>query len=159
MINTKQQTLSMEEALEYAQKYCASLERCPKDVRCKLRDKGVSEEISKKIVSKLIKTGYISEERFTELYVRSKIHQNHWGRIKIRNMLTSKQLPKSLIQKSLAKIDMDEYKQILDMLLNKKINSISTTDEYQKKYQLRYYLSSHGFENELIEEAFENNNV
>ncbi len=74
-------------------------------------------------------------------------------------MLTSKQLPKNLIQKSLAKIDMDEYKQILDMLLNKKINSISTTDEYQKTYHLRYYLSSHGFENELIEEAFENNNV
>jgi len=41
-------------ALEYAQKYCASLERCPKDVRCKLRDKGVSEEVSKKIVTKLI---------------------------------------------------------------------------------------------------------
>ncbi len=155
----KQQALNIGEALEYAQKYCSSLERCPKDVRCKLRDKGVTEEDAKKIVNKLIKTGFISEERFTELYVRSKIHQNHWGRIKIRNMLTSKQIPKNLIQKALSKIDMEEYKEILDMLLNKKIRSISTQDEYQKKYQLRYYLSSHGFENELIEEAFENNNV
>ena len=36
---------------------------------------------------------------------------------------------------------------------------MTTKDEYQKKYQLKYYLSSHGFEDELIEEIFKNNNI
>ncbi len=159
MTTTKQQDLTTEQALQYAQKYCASLERCPKDVRCKLREKGIEEEQANKIIVKLIKGGYISEQRYAELYVKSKIHQNHWGRIKIRNMLTSKQIPRNFIQKAMQNIDEQEYKDILNMLLNKKLNNMTTKDEYQKKYQLKYYLSSHGFEDELIEEIFKNNNI
>ena len=159
MINKKNQVSTFEDALQYAEKYCSLQERCPKDVRCKLRDKGISEEDAKKIVSKLIKTNFISEERYTELYVRRKIHQSHWGRIKIKNMLSAKQISKNTINKALAKIDEKEYREILNMLLQRKLNNIKTEDEYQKKYQLRYYLSSHGFENELIEECFEENNI
>ncbi|MDO5760502.1 MAG: regulatory protein RecX [Bacteroidota bacterium] len=159
MADTKQQEFTLEQALQYAQKYCASLERCSKDVRCKLREKGLEEEQAKKIIAKLIKTGYISEQRYAELYVKSKIHQNHWGRIKIKNMLTSKHIPKNYIQKALQTIDETEYKEILEMLLLRKVSNMTTKDDYQRKYQLKYYLSSHGFEDELIEEAFKKNNI
>lgn len=159
MSESKQQDLTLEQALQYAQKYCVALERCPKDVRCKLREKGIAEEQAQKIINKLIKTGYISEQRYAELYVRSKMHQNHWGRIKIKNMLTSKHIPRNYIQKALQTIDEQEYNEILEMLLVKKLNNMTTQDEYQRKYQLKYYLSSHGFEDELIEEAFKKNNI
>lgn len=159
MSSKNSQPLTLEQAMGYARKYCALQERCPKDVKCKLNEKGLDDVEAMKIVNKLIKSNFISEQRYAELYVRSKIHQSHWGRIKIRNMLSMKQIPKTIISKALSSIDEQEYKEILESLMKKKLDNINTTDEYQRKYQLRYHLSSHGFENELIEELFEKNNI
>lgn len=74
-------------------------------------------------------------------------------------MLIAKQIPIPYITKSFSQIDEEEYKEILYSLLDKKLGNIKTDDEYQRNYRLRYFLSSHGFENDLIEEAFKARNL
>lgn len=155
----KEEKYTFERGLHYAIRMCVVQERTRKEVRDKLSKMGCEPKDIEKIINQITKEDYLSEQRYADLYVMSKIHQSRWGRIKIRNMLISKQVPVSCITKAFSLINEEEYREILTALLEKKIKTIKTDDEYQRKYRLRYYLSSHGFENDLIEEAFREKNL
>ncbi|MBO6118597.1 MAG: RecX family transcriptional regulator [Bacteroidales bacterium] len=151
----KQKNLNtFEQGLEYAKKYCSLQENSAKDVKDKLIKKGLDYKTSEKIVGRLIEEDYINEQRFADIYTRSKIRQSRWGRIKIKRMLMSKGISLKYINKSFAAINEEEYKQVLEHLFNKKLSSLKVEDNYQRKYRLQYFLTSHGFETELIEDLF-----
>lgn len=154
MATKEKKQYTIQQGLSYAMRYCSQQERTKKEVRDKLLKNGLEIKDTDRVITQLVKEDYISEQRYADLYVRSKLHQSHWGRIKIRNMLISKQIPVNCITKAFTQIDEQEYRELLMNLLDKKIQNIKTTDAYQRTYRLRYFLSSHGFENDLIEEAF-----
>lgn len=74
-------------------------------------------------------------------------------------MLMTKGIGVEYINNAFAQIDEQEYKQVLRYLFEKKLSSLKVNDEYQKRYRLQYFLSSHGFENELIDELFKNSTM
>lgn len=154
------QTQDYKRALTYAMRYCAKQERAIKDVRDKLMAQKIDSKTIEKIIHNLVEEDFLNQDRFAEIYVRSKIRQNHWGRIKIKRMLKLKGLDNDTINNALNRINLQEYRQIANELFVKKYNSLgSVTDNYQKKYRLQYYLSSHGYENDLIEQLFKENNL
>ena len=74
-------------------------------------------------------------------------------------MLLSMGIPVDCINKACSKIDEQQYKKVLEYLFTRKLSSLKVEDDYQRKYRLRYFLSSHGFENDLIEEVFSENYI
>lgn len=145
---------TLEKAVEYAKRYCSLQESSAKDVKNKLLKYGLDSNSADKVIETLIAEDYINNERYALLYTRSKIRQSHWGKIKIKRMLLSKGISGECIKNAFSQIDEQEYKQVLQYLFEKKLSSLNVDDEYQKKYRLQYFLSSHGFETDLIEEIF-----
>jgi len=136
--------------LATAEHYCAYQERSQQEVRNKLYDWGLYQRDVEQIISTLIETNFLSEERFAKAYVQGKFNQKGWGRIKIKQGLKLKKVPDVLIRKALLMIDADAYLQTLTKILEKKARLITEGDRYKRNYKLQQYAMSRGFESDLI---------
>lgn len=141
---------TVEQGINYAMNYCCKEERCQKDLKDKLLLYGLSYNEADNVIVEMISQGFISEERYANLYTRSKINQNHWGRIKIKYMLSLKHISKPCIDRAFSNIDENNYIFIAKELLIKKNKTINTENNYQRKMKLLQYMTSHGFENDII---------
>ncbi len=150
MKSAKHQSISPEEALARLQRYCAYQERCTFDVSRKLDQLNISKDDQQKIIAGLKKDGFLSDERFAGLYVRSKVNQNKWGRVKIRAELLQRHIPGEITDKAIKNIDEAQYRDNLKTLIEKKIKEIKTDDRQQYDLKLKQYLFSRGYEPELI---------
>jgi len=140
-------------ALAKAEHYCAYQERSQQEVRDKLYDWGLWPDAVENIISKLIESNFLNEERFANAYVRGKFGQNGWGKIKIKQGLKLKKVSDALIKKALIKINMDDYLATLQKILEKKAPSVKEKDEFKRHYKLKQYALSRGFENDLISDV------
>lgn len=147
-----QQLETIEQGYSYGKRYCSRRETPVKDMKNRLIERGLTETKANRIIKKLIEENYINEKRYATLYTQSKIRQNHWGKIKIKRMLMSKGIKLEYINEAFATFDQQEYLDILRNLFEKKLATINIDNTYQRKYRLEYYLSSHGFESDLIDE-------
>src|SRR6478736_6052282 len=98
-------------ALTKAEHYCAYQERAQQEVRDKLYEWGLWTDAVENIISQLITTNYLNEERFAKAYTQGKFKQKARGRIKIKQGLNLKKVPDVLIKKALQTIDADDYLQ------------------------------------------------
>ena len=67
------------QALLKAQKYCAYQERCQQEVRNDLYKLGVQRDDIEGIISDLISSNFLNEERFSRAFARGKFKNNDWG--------------------------------------------------------------------------------
>ncbi len=133
---------------------CAYQERCSSELEKKLYDWGIYKEDADRLLSHLISNNYLNEERFAEAFVSGKVNIKKWGRIKIRQHLKQKRISDYSIKKGLASIDDAVYQSNLEHLANKKWNSLSREkNSYQKKVKVYRFLSSKGYENDLLRET------
>jgi regulatory protein len=151
--------LDRKTALAKAEHYCAYQERSQQELRNKLYEWGQWSDDVEEIISELIQTNFLNEERFTQAYVSGKFKIKHWGKIKIRQGLKLKNVPDKMISNALKAIDYDEYLTTILMLAEKKIGSIIENDAYKKRYKLVSYLLGRGFENDLIIEVLKANGL
>jgi len=133
--------------------FCAYQERCQKEVREKLLEKGVEEDQAEELIAFLITEGYLNEERFARAYVRGKFRLKKWGRRKIQFELKNKDLSEYVLKKGFEEIDEDEYWEVLKGLVEKKSAEIKVKDNFQKRDKIFKYLYSRGFESDLIQLA------
>ena len=112
---------TLSQALEYAKAYCAKSEHCQSEVIEKLRSYSVCSEDIEQCLAELISSGFINEQRYADLFARSKFHQNKWGKIKISQHLKAKDISDYCIKKALDAIDGEEYMQTLLSLAEKKL--------------------------------------
>lgn len=108
-------------ALSRAERYCAYQERSQQEVRDKLYEWGQYPSAVENIISKLIETNFLNEERFSKAYTIGKFRQKGWGKIKIKQGLKLKKVSEPLIKKALNNIDGDEYGEMLNRLIQKKL--------------------------------------
>jgi len=141
----------LEFALAKAMSYCAYQERCRLDVAVRLRSIQITREQTERVIEKLEEDGFINEERFATLYAGGKFRQLHWGKIKIRAGLRSKGIADNIISQALESIDEEKYLQILRGLIASKSKTLSAeNDERVNEQKIILYLSSKGFEENLI---------
>ena len=145
----KNNNISPATALSKVQFICSKQEKCCSDIRKKLQDWNISEDDQDEIITSLIEDKFIDESRFTNFYVRDKYRFNKWGRIKISYQLKHKQIPERIITESLEQINDQEYKEILQDLLQSKLRSLKDEDKYQLKTKLYRFAQSRGFESQL----------
>lgn len=144
------QTYSFLEAKQKIESFCAYQERCDFEVRKKLFSWNLASENVDILISDLITNNFLNEERFAEAYVSGKFRIKKWGRIKIRQQLKLKKISMYSINKGMAIIDDDEYIQTAKDLVESKSRLIKSKNKWDKINKLKRYLSSKGFETELV---------
>src|SRR4051812_46425387 len=104
-------------ALLKAQKYCAYQERSQQEVRDKVYSWGLHRNEVESIISELIVSGYLKEERFAVAFAGGKFRIKGWGKIKIKQALKLKSVPEKVINIALNEIDDRDYKKTLKKLI------------------------------------------
>lgn len=157
--NKKQIRLDRKAALAKAEHYCAYQERSQQEVRDKLYEWGLFSNDVEELISELIATNFMNEERFASAYVSGKFNIKKWGKVKIKQGLKLKRVPEKMIIKALNAIDYDDYLRTILETAEKKRRSITETDPYKKRNKLITHLLGKGFENNLITEILKSNNL
>lgn len=155
----KPQILDKKTALLKAESWCAYQERAQQEVRDKLYEYGLHQNDVEELLTELIVTNFLNEERFAMAYVSGKVNIKKWGRIKIKQGLKFKRVPDKLIQKALNSIDGEKYLANLLATAEKKIKVLNEKDPIKKKFKLITYLQTKGFEKDLIFDVLKSNNL
>ncbi len=151
--------LDKKQALLKAEHYCAYQERAQQEIRDKLYEWGLHHDEVEEVVTELILTNFLNEERFAIAYVSGKFNIKRWGKLKIKQALKLKKVPDKLITKALNTINYDDYLHAIVAAAEKKAPLIRESDPYKKRYKLQSYLIGKGFESDLISEVLKTNNL
>ncbi len=136
--------------LQQSRNLCSRSEKCRFDIKNFLLKKNISEIDIERIIEILINENYIDENRYVEFFVNDKLKFNKWGKIKIRYSLKQKQINDNIINDALSKIDANTYNKILISVMKQKSVSLKNKDLLKAKVSLIRFMSSKGFEYDLI---------
>jgi regulatory protein len=142
--------MNNKEALIKIRSICSRQEQCRQDILVRLSKWDISESDSDKIMLILEKEGFVDHNRYATSFANDKLKFNKWGKVKIRWMLRQKDIPEDIIERALSLIDDDEYFNTLSGELKKKIKSLRSDNEYDKKGKLVKFATQRGFEYEII---------
>ena len=145
---------SIEQALVKMEAWCAYQDRCLFEVQNKLETWKIDFQTQDKIIEKLILNRFLDEKRFVESYISGKVRIKRWGRIKIKYQLFQKRVDKKLIEEGLNSVDQEIYWNNLIALANRKTMEIKPSkNPWKAKQKIMTYLSSKGYEQDLIFEV------
>ena len=147
--------LTYEQALLRAASLCSGSEHCSSEIRKKLLLWGVTSSQTEKIILYLINEKYIDNRRFCRAYCLDKFRYNHWGRIKIGQMLRMLEMENEDINEGLESINEEDYKEVLLHILTQKNRQLKDSDAYIRKGKLIRHAMSRGFESYLITEVLQ----
>lgn len=151
MKNEKSYTVN--EATKLMENFCAYQDRCHKEVAQKLYDLHMIPEAREKITLHLLQNNFLNEERFSKAFARGKFFIKNWGRIRIVNELKFRNISPYNIKTALKEIDENAYLKTLQKIAEKKAAVIKEPNAFKKRSKLLTYLSSKGYESELIYEV------
>lgn len=97
-------------------KYCAFQERSCREVLRKLAELRIPRQDAEQILEELKEQNFVNDERFAECFVRGKMNNNRWGRVKIRIELLKRGIDDAIISEKLKMMDEDLYVQNLQYL-------------------------------------------
>lgn len=146
----KPKKFTPKEAKLKAAHYCAYQERSQKEVRNKLYEYGLYRDEVEEIISDLVTEGFVNEERFAVSYVGGKFRIKKWGRVKILQGLKQHDISPYCIKKGLEEIDEGEYLSLIESLIQKKLESLNTSDMYKARQKTASFLVQRGFEPQII---------
>jgi regulatory protein len=138
--------MNYNEALTYAMARCSRQETCRSEIRAKLEARKVDTGMIEKILETLVKEKFIDEARYARSFTRDKLRFSKWGKIKIRHLLTRKEIPENIIEEALAEIDPEFYTGILRQELGKKRKTIKGSNAFDLRGKLFRFASQRGFE-------------
>lgn len=137
--------------LEKIKNYCAYQERSHSQVRTKLIALKVYGLELENMMTTLIEENFLNEERFACSIARGKFYYKKWGKNKIIQTLKLHKVSAYLIKKALKEIDADDYDKILEVLAEKKLETLkSEKNKFKKMNKLKNYLLQKGYESDLI---------
>ena len=137
-------------ALEKAQSYCAYQERSHQEVRDKLYSYGLWKTDVENILTELITSGFLNEERFAKAFAGGKFRMKQWGKNKIVNELNFRGISKRCVQIGLKEIDDSDYRKTLQQLIKKKSKTVTESNLFKKRDKVARYVIGKGFEPELV---------
>ena len=148
--------LSYQEAKLKAASFCAYQERYQQEVRNKLYSYGLSSSQVEELLSYLISEGYVNEERFAKAYAGGKFRMKKWGKVKIENELSRRNISKYCIGKALEEIENEEYIDVINILIEQKTRATDEENPLRQKKQIADFLTRKGFESVLIWDILNN---
>ncbi len=137
-------------ALNRLRNYCAYQERCIMDVKIKLEEFHLHDNLNEAIINKLIEENYLDEERYARIFAGGKFRINKWGKNKIYHALEQKKVPELYILEGLNEIEDEEYLSTLRMIINQKRTQLKESDLSQRNKKLANFAIARGFEQNLV---------
>lgn len=134
---------------------CARSEQCEADIRQKLYRLGLSSSEVQQIVTQLIESKFIDNERFARSFARDKCRFSCWGRHKIRLALAAKRLTSHEINQGLEAIEEADYLDALKRTAAAKARSLDLNGPNARDERLKLFrhIISRGFESDLASKA------
>ena len=142
--------LTIQEARQKINRYCAYQERSHLEVRTKLFQFGLLRDEADEIITSLITDNFLNEERFAKAFAGGKFRLKKWGRLKIVQALEVKGVTKNCIKSGLKEIDEEEYQLSLKKILEEKADKIETENIFVTRDRLSQYAIAKGYEPELV---------
>lgn len=149
--------LSPDEALLKAQSYCAYQERCQQEVRDKLYNWGLWQDVVEKTIALLINDNYLNEERFAKTFAGGKFRIKKWGRVKIKIELKKRKVSEYCIKQALKEINDKAYLVTLKKLIADQSKKIKPKSSIKHNYLLGQYAISKGYEADLVWDVVKKN--
>lgn len=130
----------MEKVLDRMRNLCSRREYCRADIMKKAMSALDGErEKAEKVIEILVAEKYIDELRYASAFARDKSSISGWGETKIRYMLSSKGVPREVIDKALEEIDESKAMTRLEKLMENKYRSLKDDPQCRLK-MLRFGL-------------------
>jgi regulatory protein len=129
--------------------WCSTKEVCIMEAKTKMRKWNVPEADSDKIISSLIESGYIDEERYAKAFANDKLIIDKWGPQKVRMALKQKGIKETLISKAISEKNVNQ-EVVISELLSKKIKSFKKLADDEIYAKLMRFGLSRGFDYALV---------
>lgn len=142
--------LTIKEAIQKLEHFCAYQERCHAEVISKLYSLKMSPDEIDIIVVQLIDNNFLNETRFACSFARGKHRIKHWGRIRITNELKIKQISSTNITLALKEISPEEYETTFDQLSERCWNNLQEKNTLKKRKKFCDYMLRRGYESFLV---------
>jgi len=142
----QKKAVTVEEAAEKIQRYCAYQERCQSEVRQKLREWQIEPKKAEQLIKELVSDGFVNDERFAKVFARGKFKIKSWGIAKITNELKKRGISDNCIAQALKEIDTAVYQATLTKLAQQWLSKHKTEPEFVQKQKLFRYLISKGYQ-------------
>ena len=137
-----------------ALRFLSYRQRSEKEVRDKLKVKGISTGNIDKIITSLSELNFINDEQFAKLFLESFLTKKPMGRRLISMKLLEKGIKKEVVENVLTDYyNEDKESEKCDELLKKYVKKVKSKNEIEKKRKCYQYLLSRGFENEIVRET------
>lgn len=142
--------MTISEAIQKLEHFCAYQERCHAEVISKLYDLKMTPEEIDTIIVRLIEDNFLNETRFACSFARGKHRIKHWGRIRITNELKARQISSTNITLALKEISSEEYENTFEELSEKCWSTIQEKNSLKKRKKFCDYLLRRGYESNLV---------
>ena len=149
----KKPVLTVAEAQQKLEHYCAYQERCHQEVVNKLQELGMIPAAIDAIISSLIQNNYLNEMRFAQSFARGKFRIKKWGKNRILRELKLRNISNYNIKKGMGQISEEDYHTTFMELFEKRKKEVARLPIEKQKKKLISYLSYRGWETELIYNA------
>jgi len=149
----KKPVLTVAEAQQKLEHYCAYQERCHQEVVNKLRELGMIPTAIDTIITSLIQNNYLNEMRFAQSFARGKFRIKKWGKNRILRELKLRNISNYNIKKGMGQISEEDYHTTFMELFEKRKKEVARLPIEKQKKKLISYLSYRGWETELIYNA------
>jgi len=141
----QEKIVTPEQAYARMTRICARKEVAPFDIRQKLLRLNLTDDVVELLLERLIKERYIDERRYTESYIREKLHFNKWGKRKIELHLAQKRISPDVVRDVFTQFSESQLSESLLSLLEKKRKSVTGRSEYERNGKLIRYALGRGF--------------
>ena len=145
----------MEKVLDRMRNLCSRREYCRADIMKKAMSAlDGDREKAEKVMEILVAEKYIDEFRYASAFARDKSSISGWGETKIRYMLSSKGVPREIIDKALEEIDESKAMTRLEKLMENKYRSLK--DDPQCRLKMLRFGLGRGYGYDDVSEVLEN---
>lgn len=140
-------------AYNYAVNLLSRAPKSEKELKMKMQDKGYDVIFIENVIKKLREQRYIDDERYSEMFISSKINISKDGRRKIKEALYNKGINKEIIDEKLSSVSEEEEIERAFLLAKKKLASMKEEDTRKKTLKLSNYLINKGFEYSTVKKV------
>lgn len=143
-------TKTAEQALNALMRLCSKAEKSSGDALRLMYRWGVPIAERQSVFDKLVEMRFIDDARYAEAYTREKSQLAGWGARKIAQNLYQKGVSKDIVAKTLAMLESDDQRAMLEKRLQRKLPTIKATTDYERRGKLLRYALSLGYDYDMV---------
>ncbi|MFV0249601.1 MAG: hypothetical protein ACK5HP_00985 [Bacilli bacterium] len=136
-------------------KYISTKLRSKKEIIKYIDNIKIDKTKSDKIIKELEDNGYINDTNFTTAFISDKVNLSNDGPIKIKEYLLEHNIDKNIIDELLNNYESSIFKDKLNKIIFKKLNSNNKYSNYMIKQKLLYELINIGYDKNMINDCLE----